>query len=170
MRILVYFIFLMPLFALASQDTNGDYDIIPRTVNFIIFVAILLYFIATPLKNFYKNRILKISSKLDEIQKKLLESKNKKIGAMKRLEEARANASSALITAKKEAELLSVKIKAEAKEELALLEKHFEEHKNYELRKIKKEVVSELLAELFNDSKIELKQNEIIDIIIKKAS
>lgn len=165
----IYLTILIPLFALASSG-GEDYDIIPRTINFVIFIAILLYFIATPLKNFYKNRILKISSKLDEIQKRLLESKNKKLNAVKKLEEVKTGASSALITAKKEAEILSAKIKTQAKEELELLDKHFEEHKNYELRKMEKEVVSELIIEIFNDSTIELKQNEIVDIMVKKVS
>ena len=139
----IYLTILTPLFALASSG-GEDYDVIPRTINFVIFIAILLYFIATPLKNFYKNRILKISSKLDDIQKKLLESKNKKLNAVKKLEQA--------------------------KEELELLDKHFEEHKDYELRKMEKELISELIIEIFNDSTIELKQNEIVDIMIKKVS
>ncbi len=164
MKNLVYLAFLSPLFA------KEDYDLVPRTVNFIIFIAILLYFISSPLKDFYKNRILKISSKLDEIQKKLQESKNKKLNAVKKLEEAKAGASSALVTAKKEAELLSARIKTEAKEELELLDKHFEEYKNYELKKMEKEVVSELIAELFSDPKVQLKQNEIIELISKKVS
>ena len=170
MKKVTYFILLIPLFALASSEGTGDYDIIPRVINFVIFIAILFYFITTPLKNFYQGRILKISSKLDGIQKKLLESKNKKLSAVKKLEEAKADASNALITARKEAEMLATKIKKQNIEQLALLDKYFEEYKDYELRKMKKKVVSELLTEMFKDTNVELKQSEIIDIMIKKVS
>ncbi len=170
MKKLFYIIFLLPLYALGASNGSGEYDIIPRTINFLIFVAILYYFVATPFKNFYQNRIIKISSKLDEIQKKKLESKAKKLESMKKLEEAKANAAAALAIAKKEAEVLSQKIKEETQNELLLLEKQFEEQKEYEVRKMEKEVVSITLKEIFEDSNIALKQNEIIDIMMKKVS
>ncbi|ELJ8939573.1 F0F1 ATP synthase subunit B, partial [Campylobacter jejuni] len=119
---LLFIIFLLPLYAFGASNGSGEYDIIPRTINFLIFVGILYYFVATPFKNFYKNRIVKISSKLDEIQKKLLESKAKKLDTMKKLEEAKASAAAALITAKKEAEILVQNIKKETQDELDLLQ------------------------------------------------
>lgn len=166
---LVCVIFLVPSFILGASS-GEEYDIVPRTINFIIFFAILFYLLADPLRNYYKSRILKISSKLDEIQRKLLESKNKKLNIVRKLEEARINASNALTTAKKEAEILANKIRTETKEELALFDKHFEEYKDYELRRMEREVVSEVLAEIFNDPQIRLKQSEILDIMMKKVS
>lgn len=161
---------LLPLEAFAASSGSGEYDIVPRAINFFIFVAILYYLLATPFKNFYKNRILRISSRLDEIQKKLLESKTKKLEMMKRLEEAKANAVSALSTAKKEAEILVGQIKSETQEELILMDRHFEEQKEYKLRKMEKEVVSQIIAELFNDRDIKLEQKEIVNIMMKKVS
>lgn len=169
MKKLIFLSFLLPLCAFGASG-SGDYDIIPRTINFIIFIAILYYFVATPFKNFYKNRILKISSKLDEIQKKLLESKTKKLEIMKKLEEAKVASASALATAKKEAEILVEKIRKETQDELVLLDKHFEEQKSYELRKMEKEVASAILKDLFADSEVKLKQSEIVDIMMKKVS
>lgn len=162
--------FLLPLGAFAASGGGGEYDIVPRAINFVIFVAILYYFLATPFRNFYKNRILKISSRLDEIQKKLLESKAKKLEIMKKLEEARAVAAGALITAKKESEILAEQIRSNAKEELVLLQRHFEEQKEYEWRKMKREVVSHIITELFNNKDVRLTQEDIIDIMMKKAS
>lgn len=166
---LVCVILLVPSFILGASS-GEEYDIVPRTINFIIFFAILFYLLADPLRNYYKSRILKISSKLDEIQRKLLESKNKKLNIVRKLEEARINASNALTTAKKEAEILANKIRTETKEELALFDKHFEEYKDYELRRMEREVVSEVLVEIFNDPQIRLKQSEILDIMMKKVS
>lgn len=51
---LFFIIFLLPLYAFGASNGSGEYDIIPRTINFLIFVAILYYFVATPFKNFYK--------------------------------------------------------------------------------------------------------------------
>ncbi|MED7858400.1 hypothetical protein VWO27_09970, partial [Campylobacter coli] len=48
----------------------------------------------------------------------------------------RALARVALVVAKKEAEVLAQKIKEETQNELALLQKHFEEQKDYEFRKM----------------------------------
>ncbi|KAA6227321.1 MULTISPECIES: F0F1 ATP synthase subunit B [unclassified Campylobacter] len=163
-------LFLFPLYLFASAGGSGEYDIVPRLINFIIFVAILYYFIASPLKNFFKSRKDKISNRLDEIQKKLNESKAKKFETMKKLEDTRLSSVNAIATAKQEAELLAQKIKDDAKKELVLFEKHFEEQKEYELRKMQKEVVSQVLTELFNDKEVALKQNEVIDIITKKVS
>ncbi|MBK1971338.1 F0F1 ATP synthase subunit B [Campylobacter sp. TTU-622] len=169
MQKLKFLFFLLPVYALASSN-NGDYDIIPRVINFLIFIAILYYFIATPLKNFYKNRIFQISSKLDEIQRKLLESKTKKFEMTKKLEETKAEAVNALNHAKKEAELLVQKIKNETQNEIDLLNKYFEEQKNYETKKIEKEIISQILSELFKESNTILKQNDMIDIVMKKVS
>lgn len=166
----IFYLILFPLCLFGASNGSGEYDIIPRTINFLIFIAILYYFVATPFKNFYKSRIIKISSRLDEIQKKLLESKAKELEMMKKLEDAKASATAALITAKKEAEILVRETKNETQNELALLEKHFEEQKDYELRKMEKEVVSKILNDIFNDKDMQLNQNQIIDIMMKKVS
>lgn len=166
----IFYLILFPLCLFGASSGSGEYDIIPRTINFLIFVAILYYFVATPFKNFYKSRIIKISSRLDEIQKKLLESKAKELEMMKKLEDAKASATAALLTAKKEAEILVQETKKETQNELALLEKHFEEQKDYELRKMEKEVISKILNDIFNDKDVQLNQNQIIDIMMKKVS
>ena len=89
---------------------------------------------------------------------------------MKKLEEAKANAAEALIVSKKEAEILANGIKEELQGELALLDRHFEEQKEYELRKMEKEVISQVLAELFDENNAHFGQKEIINIMMKKAS
>lgn len=166
----IFYLVLFPLCLFGASIDSGEYDIIPRTINFLIFVAILYYFVATPFKNFYKSRIIKISSRLDDIQKKLLESKSKKLEMIKKLEDAKASATAALVMAKKEAEILVQQIKDETQNEFALLEKHFKEQKDYELRKMEKEVISKILNDIFNDKDIQLNQNQIIDIMMKKVS
>ncbi|MCR6575875.1 F0F1 ATP synthase subunit B [Campylobacter insulaenigrae] len=166
----ILLITIIPFYVFAAGDESGDYDILPRTVNFILFVAILYYFIATPIKKFYNDRINKISSKMNEIQEKLIASKNLKLEMMKKLDLAKQESINAVALAKKEAEILASKIENETKTELSVLEKSFQEHKKYEIRKMEKEVINSVLEEVFKDDNSYLKQEDIINIMMKKAS
>lgn len=167
-KILFVFAFL-PSVILASSG-GGDYDIVPRTINFLIFAAILVYLLKNPAKNFYNNRIAKISSRLEDIQKRVLDSKNKKLEMIKQLESAKKEAANAVEFAQKEAEILTQKIKEDTKNELLLLERYFEEQKDYEQRKMQKEVIASILNQMFDAKENALSQDEILAIMLKKVS
>lgn len=160
----------LPFYVFGAESGSGDYDILPRTINFILFAAILYYFIATLLKKFYNDRIYKISSKMNEIQEKLIASKNLKLEMMKKLDLAKQESANALALAKKEAEILVRKIEIETKAEIEVLEKSFQDHKDYEIRKMEKSVASSVLDEIFKDEKLHLQQKEILNIMMKKVS
>lgn len=164
MRILL----LLPVFALAQGEAN--YDIIERTLNFLLFFGILLYFIAKPLKQMYLNRISSIANRLENIAEKLRVSNRKKDDAIKRVDEAKINAASLIETAKKEAILLTEKIKKDMQNDILNLEKSFKDQKEFEERKMTKSVVSELLNEIFDDKNLKVDQKELINIILKKVS
>ncbi|WP_139471020.1 F0F1 ATP synthase subunit B [Campylobacter armoricus] len=165
-----FLVLIFPFYAFAAGNGSGEYDIIPRVVNFILFAAILYYFIATPLKNFYNGRIAKIASRMNEIQEKLIASKNHKLEMMKKLDLAKQEAINAVVLAKKEAEIIADKIDNETKMELKVLEKTFEEHREYEMRRMEKEVVQAVLDEIFDDESLQLQQKEILNIMMKKVS
>ena len=165
----LFYLILFPIFVFGS-GTSGDYDIVPRTINFLIFSAILYYVVANPFKNFVKNRTNSISLKLESIQKKLLDSKSKKLESMKKLEDAKIESANAIALAKKEAEIIADNIKNEAKEELSLMEKHFEEKKLYEIRKMQREVISASIDKIFSDKSLNFSQDEIVDLISRKVS
>lgn len=167
-KLLIISILLAPLSLLAAPSGSGEYDIVPRTINFLIFAVILFYLLAKPVKNMYKTRIEKIASRLEDIQKRVLESKNKKLELIKKLEDAKKEAVSAKELAKKEAEILANKIRADLKNDLALLEKHFAEQCDYEERKMQREVIGEVLANAFDS--VKLSQNELVELMIKKVS
>ena len=116
---------------------DGGYDIVPRTINFIVFAAILYYFIANHIKNAYKGRIAGIAARLDSIEQKLKDSKAKKDDALRRVEEAKANAASLVETARKEAILISERIKEETRQEVANLEKSFQDQKESQATALK---------------------------------
>ena len=148
---------------------DGGYDIVPRTINFIIFAAILYYLIANPVKNAYKGRIESIAARLDNIEQKLKESKAKKDDAIKRVEEAKANADSLVETARKEAFLISERIKEETMQEIVNLEKSFQDQKEFEKRRMVKSVVGEILNEIFASDSVKMDQSELINIMLKRV-
>ena len=146
---------------------DGGYDIVPRTINFIVFAAILYYFIANPIKNAYKGRIAGIAARLDNIEQK--DSKAKKDDALRRVEEAKANAASLVETARKEAVLISERIKEETRQEVANLEKSFQDQKEFEKRRMVKSVVGEILNEIFASDSVKMDQSELINIMLKRV-
>ena len=148
---------------------DGGYDIVPRTINFIVFAAILYYFIANPIKNAYKGRIAGIAARLDNIEQKLKDSKAKKDDALRRVEEAKANAASLVETARKEAVLISEHIKEETRQEVANLEKSFQDQKEFEKRRMVKSVVGEILNEIFASDSVKMDQSELINIMLKRV-
>ncbi len=164
--LLLLFMLLAPLFA--ASNTSSEYDILPRTINFLIFLAIMFYLLAKPIKAMYNARVQKIANRLEDIQKRVLESKNKRLEAVKRLEDAKKEADNAIALAHKEAELMASKIKNDLKNDISILEKTYEEQQKYELRKMQKDVVSSTLSQIFDDSL--LKQDDVLNIMLKKVS
>ena len=63
-----------------------------------------------------------------------------------------------------------VKIEKDTQNEIAILEKSYEEQKDFEERKLVRAVVSEVLDELFASDAMKIDQNELINLIMKKVS
>lgn len=162
------FIAILPAILIASE--SKDYDIIQRTINFIIFAGILYYLIANPIKNAYKARISSIANRLEAIQDKLRASKNSKDEAMKDVEKARVDATNYIQTAKREAEILAQKIESESQNEINNLKKSFEDQKKFEERKMVRVVTSEIVSEIFGSDALKMDQNDFVNLILKKVS
>lgn len=160
-------ILLSPLALFAGE---GGTDIIPRTINFLIFAAILYRFVAAPLKNFFKGRRDEIVTTLKSIQEKVEESKKAKAEAQKKLEDSKILAKTLIEDAKKEAKLIVDKIENDTKNELELLEKYHEERKNIERRKMVKAVVSDTISSLFDRDIETFDNSELVNIVMKKVA
>lgn len=166
-----YFLLLVaPAILLASGGSGGPTDIVPRAINFTIFVVILYYFVAGAAKQFYLERKESIAQKLDSIQMKLRESNNKKEEALQKVEEAKANVRTLIETAKKEAIMLSEKIAVDANTEIENLEKAMHDKVKLEERQMQRAIVTEVLDELFKEGSVSLDENEIVNIINKKVA
>ncbi len=149
---------------------SGGTDFVPRTVNFLIFAAILYYLAAEPVKNFFKNRSASIAALLEEVQTKLKKAKEEKEAAQAKLAEAEQLAQEILQTTKKEIEIMVEELKKHAEQEIAALERSFEENLELERRKRVRQITKEVLEELFEDKQVALDKEKFINLIVKKVA
>ncbi|QQF52279.1 F0F1 ATP synthase subunit B [Campylobacter fetus] len=172
MNIKILLLLLAPIFVFGATASGAerDYDIVARTINFVIFAGILYYLIAEPVKKAYKGRINSIAARLDAIQDKLRASKAQKDEALKKVEDAKNSASGLLESTDKEIEILISKIEKDTQNELLLLQKSYEEQKDFEERKIIRSVVGEILDEVFAEDTLKIDQSEFVNLVLKKVS
>ena len=169
MNIKFILLLITPIFAFGAGSGSGEYDIVPRVINFVIFFAILYYLIAKPIKAAYNGRINSIANRLNAIQEKLKASNAKREEAAKKVENAKVIASDLTEAINKEIEIMLVKIEKDTQNEIHILEKSYEEQKDFEERKLVRVVVSEILDELFESDAVKIDQNELVNLIIKKV-
>ena len=156
---------LIGTFLFASE---GETDIVARVINFLIFVAILWYLIADKVIAFFRQRKEKIAKQFQEVEEKLKETKEQKEILKAKLEEVKAKANEIVEDSKKEAEVIYNNIIKEAKEEIELYKKHFEEFKEIEIKKAKKEAIKEFLEDVLKD--IHITSEDAAKIVLKKVA
>ncbi len=164
----IYVLFFASSWLFAGE--SGGSDFIPRTVNFLIFAAILYYLVAEPVKNFFKNRSASIAALLEEVQTKLKKAKEEKEAAQAKLAEAEKLAKEIVETTKKEIEIMTQELKKHAEQEIAALERSFEENLELERRKRVRQITKEVLEELFEDKQVALDKEKFINLIVKKVA
>ncbi len=151
-------------------QTGRETDYLPRLVNFVIFVSLLYYLIANPIKSFFNGRKEGIAAQLAEIEDKLQAAKDEKRNAQTRLDESSKKADQIIEDAKKEAVLLADKIAEANINELALMEKYLEEKISLEERKTARDAIDEILTESITNDDIMISESKVIDVISKKVA
>jgi F-type H+-transporting ATPase subunit b len=157
----------LALFA-GSGETN--YDIVERTINFLIFAAIIYYLLADRLKTFFKERTQEIQAELDKVQQMVKESEKKVADAKLEVENAKKVAEDLVASANNDVESIKAKIEAAIEQEIAYVTRSFDEKTELETKKIKREVVQNVLEELLSSDNIELSQDELASIVLKKVA
>jgi F-type H+-transporting ATPase subunit b len=152
---------------LFANEAAGGTDIVPRTINFLIFVAILWYLVGNKAVEFFKNRRESIAAKFQEVENKLRESKAKKEELEGKLEETKVTAKNIVEDAKNEATVIYNKIMEQGKLELVGMDKLFEIYKESEIRKAKREVVKVYLENILKD--IHISSEDAAKLILKAA-
>jgi F-type H+-transporting ATPase subunit b len=167
-KMLFIILALTPLALFASDD--GQTDIIPRTVNFLIFAIIIYYILADKFKEFFKNRTSDIQKRLDEVQDTLKESKKKVEDAQLNLEDAKKLAQNIINEANNDVESIKQKINIAYEQEISYLSKSYDDKIELETKKAKNQIVNEVLEELLNDDNLSMKQDDLVNIILKKVA
>ncbi|MEA1915747.1 MAG: F0F1 ATP synthase subunit B [Campylobacterota bacterium] len=167
-KLLILLLALSPLALLASE--GGETDILQRTVNFVIFIAILYYLLADKAKAFFADRTAGIQAQLDKVQDTLKASQQKVEDAEKTLEESRVLASSIIEEANESIASIKDQVAASVESDIAHLSKSFEDKIENETRKVKNQVVEEVLNELLQSDNIELSQDDLANIVLKKVA
>ncbi len=167
---LLTFLFLSTPIALFAADGETNYDIIERTVNFFIFVAIIYYLLADRVKAFFKNRTEEIQSELNKVQEMVKESEKKVADAKQEIENAQKIANELVANAKNDTQNIKAKVEAQIEQEINYLTRSFDDKAELETKKLKKEVVAEVLEELLSDENMSLSQAELSNIVLKKVA
>jgi len=162
-----FLIAFLSVVAFAGEAAASGPDIVARTINFLIFVAILWYLVGNKAIAFFRNRKEEIANKFQEVENKLKEAKLKKEELKAKLEEAKIKAAEIVEDSKKEAEHIYNSILEEAKGELEMFEKHFEEAKAAEIRKAKREAIKAFLEDVLKD--IHLTSEDAAKLVLKVA-
>ena len=159
-----------PLALFASSEGAVETDIIQRTVNFVIFAAILWYLLADKIKAYFAGRTLEIQSELDKVQDTLNASQAKFDEVKKQLDDAKILAAEIVEDAKEDINSVKTKVIAAVDAEIVNLGKNFDSKIEVETRKAKKEIVSEILEELLNSDSLAMSEEELANLVIKKVA
>ncbi|MBD3800820.1 MAG: F0F1 ATP synthase subunit B [Campylobacterales bacterium] len=169
-KLLVMTLFVSASLFASSGAEHGATDILPRTVNFLIFAGILWYLLEKPVKGFFTGRAGEIADRLNSIQEKLRASEAEKVAAEARVEEAKAFASELAATTEKEKEVLKKQIEAQSANEIAVLEKQMKDKVSLAERQMVRSVVETLLSDVTAQSTASLDKEKMADIIVKKVA
>jgi len=158
-------------FVLASGGSgNGETDIVPRTINFLIFAAIMYYILAEPVKNFFAGRSDDIASKLQQVQEKLTLSKQSMSEAEEKVAEAKVLANEILEDSKLESNIISEKISLDSEAELEIISKQNDDLMELDQKNMVRDVVDETLNDLLSDENMPLKKEALSEIILKRVA
>ncbi|MFK5880737.1 MAG: F0F1 ATP synthase subunit B [Sulfurospirillum sp.] len=171
-KILYISLLILPVFMFGAggEEANKGTDIIPRTVNFLIFAGILYYLAANQIKEFFVNRRASIAERLNSIQEKLKNSARQKAEAKELIEKAKIEAKTIMETSKEETQILKAKIFENLELDMENLEKGYEDQTSIERRKMTRAAILEILDDVFEKGSLSLEKDELLNIVMKKVA
>ncbi len=169
-RLVVVMLALSGLVFASSGAGEAQTDIVQRTVNFVLFVGILWYLLAKPVKEYFTGRSNSIATELQSVQEKLNESVQRKKEALAKISEAEKQAVEILEAAKKESKILNDSILSQCEVDLENLEKAHQSKLELAQRKMVSSVVEEILQEVVSESSKEFSKDAMVNVILKKVA
>ena len=168
-RILVLML-MISTYALASNAEHAGTDIVQRTVNFVLFAALVWYLVAEPVKNYFTSRSQGIADELKKVQDKLNETIALKKEALAKISEAEKYAEELAASSKKENKIINDSIMAQCEAELEILSKQAVSVKEFEQRKMVRNVVEETLDKVLAQSSDDFDKEAMANVILKKVA
>lgn len=169
-RLLLLTFLLSPIALLANHSGGTETDIVPRTVNFLIFIGIIYYLLADKIKLFLSERTASIQSELDKVQATLEESKQKVADAEAELANAKKVAEELVTDANASISEIKKQISDMIDEEMMHITKSFDDKIALETKKAKQETVKEVLEELLSSDNLDITKESLSEIISKKVA
>ena len=146
------------------------------SILFTILISLLMYFLSSKKSEdlipvdvyevFVEGKSIGYLSNEEEFLK-LVDDKQE---AIKKSEDAKRIAAEIVEGAKSDVEAIKQKVLVAVEAEIANLNKNFDEMMKVELSRVKKDVVASILEELLNSDTINLSQDELVNIVLKKVA
>lgn len=149
---------------------NTQTDILPRTVNFLIFAALAYYLLAEKLKGFFAGRSASIAKAYEDAENKIKEAKAALNEAKAKKDEASKLASELIASAKTDAVVQAKKIAEYADEEVARIQKSTEEEKAMLRKKAIIDAVEDAMSEIVDKEGFGVDEKDFAKIIAKRVA
>ncbi len=167
--------FVLPIVAMASGSEHHDVsmsnsDFFYRVLNFSIFVGLLYYLAANPIKDFFKGRQADIANQLKEIEEKLQASKNEAKMAEEKLAENEAKAQEIITDSINEGKILAENIASKNEELLNSMDKQLDEKMELESKKMAKETINRLLNDGIDSNDIAIDESKVVALVSGKVA
>ena len=169
-KILLTLLVVAPGVLFANEHQDMQTDILERTVDFFIFVAIIYYLLADKLKIFFQDRTKSIQADLEKAQELIKESDKKLATAKQEVENAKKIADEMVSSAHNDTQKIKAKIEEAVEQEISFIFKNFDAKAELEIKRMKKEVVKDVLNQLLSDDNIALSQEDLANITLKKVA
>ena len=172
---LILSVMLLPSLVLASGGEHHEVtlwgsDFKFRVLNFTLFVGLLYYLLATPIKAFFSGRTEGIANRLKEIEEKLQASKNERLSAEENVLKAEEKAKEIVSDATNEAKILATNITEKNSLLLTSLENQALEKQALETKKATRATIDSILNDGFEASDINVDENKVVSLISKKVA
>ncbi|MFK5938909.1 MAG: F0F1 ATP synthase subunit B [Sulfurimonas sp.] len=168
-RILVIML-MISTYAFASDGEHAGTDIVQRTVNFVIFVGLIWYLVAEPVKNYFVSRSQSIADDLKRVQEKLNESITLKKDALAKISEAEKFAEELDQSSKKENKIINDKMMLQCDFDLEGLVKHQVSLIDFDQRNMVRSVVEDIVKETLEQSSDTFDKEAMANVLVKKVA
>jgi F-type H+-transporting ATPase subunit b len=169
-KILLTLLMVTGVASASGHGGTGETDIVQRAVNFLIFAGILYYLLADVIKGYFGGRSRAIADELEKVQEKLRDSKRAKETAELKIEEAKQFAEDLMVSAKKENKIINEKILQQCEADLENLMKQSGTLMEFEQRRMVREVVDAVMADVLAEEAAGFDREAMAQIILKKVA